>query len=1151
MNCSCGCCVGPHIETPGSTANRPGLSRLAYRAGTHATFVQTMQARLSSGTFAALEALHSRDRNDASIALLDAWAITGDVLTFYQERIVNEGYLRTATERRSVLELARLIGYTPKPGVAASVYLAYMVEKDAPPVEIPAGARANSVPAPGEQMQAFETSEPLKARFEWNVMRPRLTRPQVPSDRTRWLYFAGVATNLKPNDSLLLWFDRQGPPKLRRVKEVTVDAANDRTHVLLQGEPGKPHVLPAIKTLGQIIEKSSNLETFGVSGTTVTAKQVLNVLNEISAQANASADLAEHLETVALPQLEELLRFSQKYNSSKLVPWIEGIVGELRDAHGALVSEPGLESTFEAAAGSNTVSALGGVMTSIAVAPSKTPASARQLPRDADRVLASSADALPRLVTALRPELGALYTAWGNLPLSRDAGVSVCALRVQAPPFGHNAPLRPVLDNNQRPIRNEEWPLSNFVTTTITFVMREANPVLVAAKIDQGAISATVENTPLQESTNTYKLVLGALTTVTMTVDYGNTAMVKTVKMEASGFSWTVALNFKAPNQIVVESDGQGKDVQNGESAELRLDETRITVDWNLKKQGAPAANLPQDGRITVTVEHILADTIELDARYEKILPQSWAVIERADTGASIVAQIAGVRSISRADYGISGRITQLLLDPKLRPKWLTLDDRWLSVFRATTVLAQCESLALAEEAIDLPLCGQEIELGALYDGLEPGRWVIVAGERADIRDAQGNIVGGVKAAELQMISGVEQKPAPDRPGDKAHTFITFFDKLAYCYRLDTVAIYGNVVKATHGETRQEVLGAGNAAVALQQFTLRQPPLTFVSAPAVSGVQSTLVVRVNDVQWHESGRFSELGPTDHRFITRTDDDAKTTVVFGDGEFGARLPTGLENVKATYRNGLGKPGNVKAGQITLLSTRPLGVKEVINPIRASGGADRENRDQMRKNAPLALLALDRLVSTVDYADFARTFAGIGKATASRKPTAHASVVQVTVAGADDAPIEVSSDLYRNLDDALHRFGDPYLPIELVLRKRLTLIMAANVEIDPDYQWETLEPKIRAALVDRFSFDNQELGQHVFLSSAMAAVQAVRGVTYVDFDKFDARPEDELVDAFKDTKAITIALQPRIAVKPDEIAYLVPDVPETLILQELKP
>jgi hypothetical protein len=1149
MNCSCGCCIGPHIETPGSTANRPGLSKLNYRAGTHATFAQTMHARLSSADFPALEALHSRDRNDASIALLDAWALTGDVLTFYQERIVNEGYLRTATERRSVLELARLIGYTPKPGVAASVYLAYMIDKDAAPVEIPTGARVNSVPAPGEKMQAFETSEPLKARFEWNVMRPRMTRPQTFRDLKKGLYFTGVATNLKPNDPLLLWFDSKGEPKLFRVKDVEVDADNGRTHVLLQGVDAAAPT--AIKAVGQVIEKFSNLEAFDVSATTATAKQVLSVLNEIGAQADASANLGEHLETVALPQLEQLLGISQERGYTKLAPWIEGMVGELREAYGASVSEFGLApSTSAAPAGNSTVSALGGVMTSIAVAPSKTPANAKQLPRDPDRVLASNADTLPRLVTALRPELDALYTAWSNLPLSPAAGVSVCALRVQAPPFGHNAPLNPKPFEIGKPIEYEEWPLADMAIakSQIVLTTNADNPLTIAVILEWGSNKLEVTR-PFEPgapgSTKIYKL---AYENVVITVSYAQDppAKIQEIKVDLPKFKLGAIITprtVQPPKKLSVKVRGQTRPIEKGEKLQFpATDGVTVAIDSTAIEQ-----------RESISIrDHTPKDILDLDARYEKIVPKSWIAIERADTGRTIVAQILDAQTVSVAAYGISGRLTRLHLDRA----WLSDSDTSLSVVRSTTASVLCEKLPLAEEPIGDEICPkkqetQEIELGALYTGLEPGRWVIVAGERADIQDAQGTIVGGVKAAELQMISGVEQKPAPDLPGDKAHTFITFFDKLAYCYRRDTLAIYGNVVKATHGETRQEVLGGGNAAVALQQFTLKQPPLTFVSAPTVSGVQSSLVVRVNDVQWHESERFSELGPTDHKFITRTDDDAKTTIVFGDGEYGARVPTGLENIKATYRNGLGKMGNVKAGQITLLSTRPLGVKEVINPIRASGGADRENRDQMRKNAPLALLALDRLVSTVDYADFARSFAGIAKATANRKPTAHAAVVQVIVAGADDAPIETSSDLYRNLEDALHRFGDPYLPIEIVVRKRLTLVMAANVEIDPDYQWETLEPKIRAALLERFSFDNQELGEHVLLSRAMAAVQAVRGVTYVDIDKFHAVPEEDLLTAFKDTKSIYIGLQPCIAVEPDQIAYLVPDVPEMLILQELKP
>jgi hypothetical protein len=45
---SCGCCEGVKKLTPMTLANRPGLSALAYRAGTYSTFFGTMMARLSN-----------------------------------------------------------------------------------------------------------------------------------------------------------------------------------------------------------------------------------------------------------------------------------------------------------------------------------------------------------------------------------------------------------------------------------------------------------------------------------------------------------------------------------------------------------------------------------------------------------------------------------------------------------------------------------------------------------------------------------------------------------------------------------------------------------------------------------------------------------------------------------------------------------------------------------------------------------------------------------------------------------------------------------------------------------------------------------------------------------------------------------------------
>jgi hypothetical protein len=84
------------------------------------------------------------------------------VLTFYQERIANEGFLRTATERLSVLQLARAIGYELKPGVAASTYLAFTLDDSAAAqseVTIPAGTQVQSIPVKkGELPQTFETA---------------------------------------------------------------------------------------------------------------------------------------------------------------------------------------------------------------------------------------------------------------------------------------------------------------------------------------------------------------------------------------------------------------------------------------------------------------------------------------------------------------------------------------------------------------------------------------------------------------------------------------------------------------------------------------------------------------------------------------------------------------------------------------------------------------------------------------------------------------------------------------------------------------------------------------------------------------------------------------------------------------------------------
>jgi len=1054
-----------------AVANRPGLNTISYRVGTHATFLETMVARLSNVCLGAddecrkgtgnypLRDLTTRDPDDPSIAMLDAWATVADVLTFYQERIANEGYLRTATERRSILELARLVGYRLRPGVAATTYLALTLENGNDVVIEPYQLKAQSLPGPGELPQSFENIEKLDARARWNRLTPRMSRPQRPDKildldepgSTAELYLKGISTNLNQNDPLLIVIG--GNPDLYRVVEVRPDAAADRTLVVINKWIAARGAVLGMSVRTNLMRVVDAFSSAGLAETTVKALRA-----ELSAD-RTDAELADFIEKEIMPVLERTAsRSNIKPETSDLLRGFGVEIGELAGKLRSVkpVAAPATDG------GSKSVSngkfdELGGVVAGLTKPASVPPANALKLQRGAQQFFRDRSDLGLQAFGAFRPLLRkSLSLALANVTVTQAIDMEVYALRVKAAPFGHNASRRLEINPNSGVLNDVgEWPIYT---------------------------------------------------------------------------------------------------------------------------------------RSVITEE---PETIFLDAAYDKIMPEGWVVIDSTavrqgssarvtpvDTVRPMIRRVIGaVSGIARAAYGIGGKTTRLDLDNA----WLDFKDlptgeefpqgRYdedFKVIRNTVVFAQSEQLEIAEEPIKESICGgadDPIVLDGVYSELDSGRWVIVSGERTDLNDnplRARQKVRGVKSSELVMLSEVAHDYTL-QPGDSVHTRIRLAKKLEYCYTRDSVSIYANVVKATHGETRREVLGSGDGSKALQRFSLRQPPLTYVSAATPSGVESTLKVFVNDVQWREAETIFGLLPSDRRFITRTSDDDVTTAEFGNGRQGARLPTGLENVRAEYRQGIGKKGNVRAEQITLLSSRPLGVKEVINPLRASGGADKEGRDQARKNAPLALLALDRLVSTQDYRDFSRTFGGVGKAFASRLSDGNRELVHVTIAGADDIPIDETSDLFMNLGQALRRFGDPGLPVALAVRELVLLIVGAKVRILPDYVWEKVAPKIRAKMLETFSFENRELGQDALLSEAISAMQSVEGVAFVDVDAFGGVAEKNAdgtvrtpAELLTDAQTIVNRGEPNQRVRvnlPDfigdeiraaQLAYLSPDVQDTLIL-----
>lgn len=200
----CGCCEVPVPPTPEMIKNRPALSSIEYRVGTYATFRQAMIEAIASA--AELRKWTARTSDDYSIAFLEMWAYLADILTFYQERIANEAFLRTAIFPESVRRLAALLDYKPAPGLAAIADLAFTVEKGKE-VKIPVGLKVQSVPGQGEKPQKFETLEEIFAESRLNSIKvyskPNSDNPLVEGRDT--ITVTGDISHISPGDRLVIY----------------------------------------------------------------------------------------------------------------------------------------------------------------------------------------------------------------------------------------------------------------------------------------------------------------------------------------------------------------------------------------------------------------------------------------------------------------------------------------------------------------------------------------------------------------------------------------------------------------------------------------------------------------------------------------------------------------------------------------------------------------------------------------------------------------------------------------------------------------------------------------------------------------------------------------------------------------------------------
>ncbi|MCL3994706.1 putative baseplate assembly protein [Streptomyces lavenduligriseus] len=1144
--CSCGGACGGHDErhAPAPLHNPPGRTALDYRVGEYGTFLAALLDRLASPAYPALGRLTVRTPDDPAVGLLDAAAVLGDLLTFHSERIADEAYLRTAREHRSLVLLGRLVGHRPRPGVAATTHLAYTLERDPRaetlPVPIPRGARSHSVPASADERSlTFETSRDLTARWDWNELTVRRRRPSLltPDDLARRseLFVEGTATSLRTGDKLLFVFGEQagGVRKLITIAGVRTDPGEEITALTLPrsapptlrelvtevrrwtaepatpGEPGDEPPTPEVpnpRPVSRLIEDfddqvlaplRTDLDTIG------TPERLATRLGEPVARLREAEVLAEPYEDVAawFAQLAAVLA-ELAGRALALAPARPATQGDDTPRTRASV----LATAQHDVRPDPREAALHALNTVLPALRTTAPA-----PRPETRTHRPGTDTA-HLLTALHPDLAGLYPAWRTAPAPATGPLlrALLAMRVTAAPFGANAPLKPVQDARGRVIRTADWPLTGGALASMRVVYDPAGKTPVRAEFQYvvgGSSDQRAENLPVTQPV-TFTLGPGRVDLSTRAArdrqpirpaadgEPGVTARLHAGLPEGSLFvsrpeddgTVHIALTDGTTEQFSLEPGG---------SRQFTHGAYQVSASYTV---GSTAPNV--EIVIASEPDPLNRRILRLDSVHDAVTVGSWVAIERPAKGsgvpgdaalAFVTTQVAAVRTAAYSDYGITGRGTELTLaDP-----WLDEYDVLLSHIRDTTVHAAGEPLRPADEPLDEDVHGNEIELAELYDGLRPGRTLVVSGERTDVPGARG-----VTASEVVTVAAADPAIDPHLPGDHVHTRLTLTTNLVHRYDRASVRVLGNVVEATHGESREEAIGSGDSDRVNQTFALWQSPLTWLAADNPLGATPVLEIRVDGLLWHEVDSLAGRGPTERVYITGTAADGRTTITFGDGVHGARLPGGHENVRARYRFGTGKAADVPAERITQPLTRPLGVTAVTNPLPATGGSDADGPGLTRRTIPLAVSALDRLVSPADYEDFARSRAGIGRAAARELFDGRRRVLHVTVAGTDDVPL--ADDNLRPLRRALTEYGDPGLPVRVDARELVLLLIAAKVKLAPDHAWDTVEPRLRQALLRRLGYEGRELGRPARLSEVLATAHSVPGVDHMDVDVFTGVP-----------------------------------------------
>lgn len=310
------------------------------------------------------------------------------------------------------------------------------------------------------------------------------------------------------------------------------------------------------------------------------------------------------------------------------------------------------------------------------------------------------------------------------------------------------------------------------------------------------------------------------------------------------------------------------------------------------------------------------------------------------------------------------------------------------------------------------------------------------------------------------------------------------------------LTVYYDLLPVSAGKTvANEIVGSGDSTQPGQSFTLSKSPVTYLASG--STYVSTIALTVNGLPWTEVQSFYNQPAEAQVFVARQDASQMTRLDFGDGVNGALLPTGTNNIIATYRYG-GGASSPPAGKLTVIAKSYPGLQSVVNPVAVAGGSDPDPATLLKQYAPRSVLTFGRAISVFDYQAIAAGAPGVSMASAvwTWDAANQRAAVAVYVAG--------RAGVVASVQALLSASGDPNRPVTVLTATEVPVTLTLQLIVVARADAGVIKANVTTAICDPatglFSSAQIAIGQILFDSAIEAVLQSVPGFIAVASSSF---------------------------------------------------